>query len=121
MCTLEPTLTALCSQPSPGTRTALSPTSQWPRRLDPEPALPSTLTGAQEEHVIGVVQAAHTVDGHTLVAGPRLQQQQVAADLPVHQEVVFEEVQHAVRELQGRGDLPLPGAVGDALGEEGAA
>lgn len=121
MCTLEPTLTALCSQPSPGTQTALRPTSRWLRRLDLEPALLSALTSAQEEHVIGVVQATHTVDGDTLVAGPRLQQQQVAADLPVHQEVVFEEVQHTVRELQGRADLPLPGTVGDALEEEGAA
>lgn len=101
MCTLEPTATALCSRPSPGTRTALRPTSQQPGLLDPEAALLWALTGAQEEHVIGAVQARHPVDGHTLVAGLGLQQQEAAADLPVHQEVVLEEVQHTVWELQG--------------------
>lgn len=65
------------------------------------PARLQILTGAQEEDVIGAVQARHAVHGHALVAGLRLQQQQAAADLPVHQEVVLEEVQHAVGELQG--------------------
>lgn len=52
---------------------------------------------------------------HALVAGLWLQKQQAAADLPVHQEVVLEEVQHSVWKLQGRADLPFPGTVGDAL------
>lgn len=75
MCTLEPTSTALCSRPSPGTRTALRPISQQPGLPAPEPALRSALTGAQEKHVVGAVQATHTVDGHSLVAGPGLQEQ----------------------------------------------
>lgn len=97
---------------------AHSPTAASP---EPEPAPPRALTGAQEEHVVGVVQAGHAVHGHALVAGAGLQQQQAAADLPVHQEVVLEEVQHTVWELQGRADLPLPGTVGDALKEKAAA
>lgn len=67
------------------------------------------------------MQAAGAVHSHALVAGLRLQQQQAAADRPVHQEVVLEEVQHAVRQLQGRVDPSLPGAVGDALKEEAVA
>jgi hypothetical protein len=50
-----------------------------------------------------------------------LQQQQPAADLPVHQEVILEEIQHSVRELQGRVDPSLPGTVGDALEEKAVA
>lgn len=57
-------------------------------------------TSAQEEDVVGAVQGQHTVDSHMLVASLGLQQQHAAADLSVHQEVVLEEVQHAVRELQ---------------------
>ena len=91
-----------------------------PRPGTSAPALRQALTGAQEEDVIGAVQATDTVSSHALVAGLRLQQQQEAANLPVHHEVVLEEVQHAVRELQGRVDLSLPGAVGDALQEKAA-
>lgn len=61
------------------------------------------------------MQARHTVYSHTLVAGSGLQQQQATADLPIHQEVILEEVQHSVWELQGRVDLPFPGTVGNAL------
>lgn len=61
------------------------------------------------------MQARHSVHGHTLVAGLWLEQQQAAADLPIHQEVILEEVQHSVRELQRRVDLPFPGTVGDTL------
>lgn len=75
------------------------------------------LTSAQKQDIIRAVQARHSVHSHTLVAGLWLQQQQVAADLPIHQEVVLEEVQHSVWELQGRTDLLLPGSVGDALKE----
>lgn len=73
------------------------------------------LTSAQKEDIVGVVQARYSVHSHALVAGLWLQQQQAAADLPVHQEVVLEEVQHSVWKLQGRADLPFPGTVGDAL------
>lgn len=61
------------------------------------------------------------MDGHALVVGLGLQQQHAAADLSVHQEVVLEEVQHAVGELQRRVDLPLPGTIGDALKEKALA
>lgn len=47
------------------------------------------------------MQGRHTVHSHTLVAGLWLKQQQEAADLSIHQEVVLEEVQHSVWELQG--------------------
>lgn len=79
------------------------------------------LTSAQEEDIIGVVQCRDSVHGHTLVARLGLQQQQPAADLPVHQEVILEEIQHSVRELQGRVDPSLPGTVGDALEEKAVA
>lgn len=45
------------------------------------------------------MQARHAVHSHTLVTGLGLQQQQVAADLPIHQEMILEEVQHSVWEL----------------------
>lgn len=64
------------------------------------------------------MQARHSVHSHTLVAGLWLQQQQAAADLPIHQEVILEEVQHSVWELQGRVDLPFPGTVGNTLKAE---
>lgn len=59
------------------------------------------LTSAQKEDIVSVVQARYSVHSHTLVAGLWLQQQQATADLPVHQEVVLEEVQHSVWKLQG--------------------
>lgn len=68
-----------------------------------------------------MVQARDAVYSHALVASLGLQQQHAASDLPVHQEVVLEEVQHTVWELQGRVDLPFPGIVGDALEEKAAA
>lgn len=45
----------------------------------------------------------------------------MTADLPIHQEVVLEEVEHTVRKLQGRVDPPFPGTVGDTLKEKVAA
>lgn len=110
---VQPAVT--CNAQHSGPAQSQLPTPQQPHSLDPEPALKWVLTGAQEEDIIGTVQARDAVDDHTLVAGPGLQEQKVAADLPVHQEVVLEEVQHTVGELQGRGDLPFPGTVGDTL------
>lgn len=108
MCTRGPTLTALCSRPSPGVWTGLrprvDPTDHDPPVTctpSPEPAGLQTLTSAQEEDIVGVVQARDAVYSHALVASLGLQQQHVASDLPVHQEVVLEEVQHTVWELQG--------------------
>lgn len=69
--------------------------------LDSGPALLQALTGAQEEDVVGVVQARDAMHCHALVAGLWLQQQQATPDLAIHQEVVLEEVEHTVGELQG--------------------
>lgn len=75
MCILEPTPTALCSQPSPGTWTALRPVSPELGSLPLNLSLLWALTSAQEKHIIGVVQTRHAVYSHTLIAGPGLQQQ----------------------------------------------
>lgn len=124
MCTLEPRVTALCRRPSPGNTDSSGPEGahcpgSTNHRTDSSPSLNPAwlqeLTSAQKEDIVSVVQARYSVHSHTLVAGLWLQQQQAAADLPVHQEVVLEEVQHSVWELQGRANLPFPGTVGDAL------
>lgn len=48
----------------------------------------------------------------------RLLEQQAAADLTVHEEMVLEEVKHSIGQLQGGADLALPGGVGDTLQRE---
>lgn len=116
MCTPWFTRTALCKRPSSAnTRMVLSgdggTLSTGPRPM----AVP---TRAQEEDVVGAVQALRAVDADLLVAQAALQQQWLAAHRAVHQEVVLDEVQHPVRHLEGRVDLQVPCVAGDALRTE---
>lgn len=76
---------------------------------------PSCYTCADEQHVVGLPCHVHPVDGDLRVADVAFQQQRLAADHAVHQEVVFDKVQHLVRHLQGGGDALLSGCIGDAL------
>jgi len=55
------------------------------------------------------------VHGDLRVAHAALQQQRLAADHAVHQEVVLDEVEHLVGHVQRGGDALLPRTVGDAL------
>lgn len=55
------------------------------------------------------------MDGDLRVANIALQQERLAADHAVHQEVVFDEIQHLVRHVQRGGDAVFPGSIRDAL------
>lgn len=58
------------------------------------------------------------VDSYLGVADAAFQQEGLAADHTVHQEVVLDEVQYLVRHMQRGGDALLPGCVSDALWRE---
>lgn len=58
------------------------------------------------------------MDGDARVARAAVDQQRLAAQHLVHEEVVFHEIQHLVRHAQRREDASFPGRVGDALREE---
>lgn len=120
MCTPWFTRTALCSRPSSANRGAVLNRAGVPGT---QPALqsPPAPTRAQEEDVVGAVQALGAVHADLLVAPLALQQQRLAAHGAVHQEVVLDKVQHPIRHLQRRVDLQAPCVAGDALqGKEGA-
>lgn len=58
------------------------------------------------------------MDSDLCVASVSFQQEGLAADHAVHEEVVFDEVQHLVRHVE-RGGYPLsPGFVRDTLGRK---
>lgn len=99
MCTPWFTRTALCSRPSSANRGAvLSRAGAW--GAQPTPHSPPAPTRAQEEDVVGAVQAGCAVHADLLVAPLALQQQRLAAHRAVHQEVVLDKVQHPIWHLQ---------------------
>lgn len=53
------------------------------------------------------------------VAHVSFEQQRLAADHAIHEEVVFHKVQRFIRHVQGGGDPLGTGRVGDALQEDG--
>lgn len=119
MCTRWFTRTALCKRPSSANTAAVLSKAGGSKRPSPVPPSPRAApTRAQEEDVVGAAQPLHAVHADLLVAQVALQQQRLAAHRAVHQEVVFDEVQHAVRHLQGRVDLQVPRVAGDALWRE---
>lgn len=65
-----------------------------PRQSPPAP------TRAQEEDIVGAVQALRAVHADLLVAPVALQQQWLAAHGAVHQKVVLDKVQHPIWHLQ---------------------
>lgn len=73
------------------------------------------LTCADEEHR----SCLDSMDGDLRVVSVPLQQEGRAADDAVHQEVVFDEIQHLVRHAERGGDTLLPGFVRDTLGGGG--
>lgn len=56
--------------------------------------------------------------GDLRVASVSLQQEGLAADHAVHQEVVFDEVQHLVRHVERGGYTVSPGFICDTLGRK---
>lgn len=72
-------------------------------------------TCSNEEHVISPLHALDLVYGNLGVAHAAFEQQRSAADHAVHQEMVFDKVEHFVRHVQGRLDAHLPGVVGHTL------
>ena len=73
------------------------------------------ITCADEQHIVGLRNGLELVHGDLRVAHVALEQEGLAADHAVHQEVVLHEVQHLVRHVQRGRDVLLPGSVGDAL------
>lgn len=55
------------------------------------------------------------MDGDLRVVNITFQQERLAADHAVHQEVVFDKIQHLVRHVQRGGDALFPGSICDAL------
>lgn len=55
------------------------------------------------------------MDGDLRVANITFQQERLAADHAVHQEVVFDKIQHLVWHVQRGGDALFPGSICDAL------
>lgn len=72
-------------------------------------------TCANKEHVVRLFPQLDSVNSDLRVANVAFQQEGLAADHAVHQEVVFDKVQHLVRHVQRGGDALFPGSVGDAL------
>lgn len=56
------------------------------------------------------------MDGDLRVVSVSLQQERRTADDAVHQEVVFDEIEHLVGHAERGGDTLLPGFIGDTLG-----
>lgn len=119
MCTPWFTRTALCSRPSSANTGAMLSRAAVVAHTLPHQSLPAP-TRAQEQDVVGAVQALSAVHADLLVAPLALQQQGLAAHGAVHQEVVLDKVQHLIWHLQRRIDLQVPCVAGDALqGKEG--
>lgn len=114
MCTPWFTRTALCSRPSSANRAAVLSRAGVPRHSLPRQSPPAP-TRAQEEDVVGAVQALRPVHADPLVPSLALQQQRLAPHRAVHQEVVLDKVQHPIWHLQRRIDLQVPCVAGDAL------
>lgn len=72
-------------------------------------------TCTNEEHMIRLFCCQDSMDGDLRVANITLQQERLAADHTVHQEVVFDKVQHLVRHVQRGGDALFPGGICDTL------
>lgn len=72
-------------------------------------------TCANKEHVVRLFPQLDPVNRDLRVANVAFQQEGLAADHAVHQEVVFDKVQHLVRHVQRGGDALFPGSIGDAL------
>lgn len=72
-------------------------------------------TCANKEHMVRLFPQLYPVNSDLRVANVAFQQEGLAADHAVHQEVVFDKVQHLVRHVQRGGDALFPGSIGDAL------
>lgn len=72
-------------------------------------------TCANKEHMVRLSPQLDSVNSDLRVANVAFQQEGLAADHAVHQEVVFDKVQHFVRHVQRGGDALFPGSVGNAL------
>lgn len=57
-------------------------------------------TCANEENIIGLVRQSDLMDSDLRVANITFQQERLAAEHVVHQEVVFDKIQHLVRHVQ---------------------
>lgn len=72
-------------------------------------------TCANKEHMVRLFPQLDSVNCDLRVANVAFQQEGLAADHAVHQEVVFDKVQHFVRHVQRGGDALFPGSIGDTL------
>lgn len=72
-------------------------------------------TCANKEHMVRLFPQLDSVNRDLRVASVAFQQEGLAADHAVHQEVVFDKVQHFVRHVQRGGDALFPGSIGDTL------
>lgn len=59
-----------------------------------------SFTCTNEEHVVGLVRYQDSMDSNLGVANVTFQQERLAADHAVHQEVVFDKIQHLVWHVQ---------------------
>lgn len=75
-------------------------------------------TCANKEDMVSLFPQLDSVYSNLRVANVAFQQEGLAADHTVHQEVVFDKVQHLVRHVQRGGDALFPGSIGDALQEQ---
>lgn len=57
-------------------------------------------TCTNEEHMICLFRCQDSMNRNLCVANITLQQERLAADHAVHQEVVFDKIQHLVRHVQ---------------------
>ena len=78
-------------------------------------AEPVYSTCSNEEHIVVFVDSLDPVDSYLGVADAAFQQEGLAADHTVHQEVVLDEVQYLVRHVHGGGDALVPGCISYAL------
>lgn len=77
------------------------------------------LTRADEEHIVGLVKSLYSVHSELCVAHVSFEEQRLAANHAIHEEVILHEVQHFIRHVQRGGDPLGTGRVGDALQENG--